>query len=92
MLHQKHNSYEYVLQLKTGVDWISIREEKYVTNSKMYILRRNAHKIKKHIFPLMAAFSNFTLKIETSAAKKAVKSILETWNVSVIVCVWFISR
>ena len=39
----------------------------------------------------MTTFYNFTLKIETSWAKKAVKSILETWNVNdVIVYVWFI--
>ena len=39
----------------------------------------------------MDTFYNFTLKIETSWAKKAVKSILETWNVNdVIVHVWFI--
>ena len=34
---------------------------------------------------------DFTLKIETSWAKKVVKFILETWNVNdVIVYVWFI--
>ena len=39
----------------------------------------------------MDTFYNFTLKIETSWAKKAVKSILETWNVNdVIVYAWFI--
>ena len=30
------------------------------------------------------------IKIETSWAKTVVKSILETWNVNVIVYVWFI--
>ena len=39
----------------------------------------------------MTTFYNFTLKIETSWAKKVVKSILETWNVNgVIVYVWII--
>ena len=39
----------------------------------------------------MTTFYNFTLKIETSWAKKVVKSILETWNVNdVIAYVWFI--
>ena len=39
----------------------------------------------------MDTFYNFTLKIETSWAKKVVKSILETWNVNdAIVYVWFI--
>ena len=39
----------------------------------------------------MTTFSNFTLKIETSSAKKVVKSILESWNVNdVIVYVWFV--
>ena len=39
----------------------------------------------------MATLYNFTLKIETSRAKKVVKYILETWNVNdIIVYVWFI--
>ena len=39
----------------------------------------------------MTTFYNFTLKIETSKAKKVVKSILETWNVNdAIVYVLFI--
>ena len=39
----------------------------------------------------MTNFYNFTLKIETSWAKKVVKSILETWDVNdVTVYVWFI--
>ena len=46
----------------------------------MYILRRSAKK-NKHIFTLMTTFYNFTLKIESSWAKKVIKSILETWNV-----------
>ena len=58
----------------------------------MYILKRTAQKLKKqqHIFSLETTFYNFTRKIETSWAKKVVKSILETWNVSIIVYVWFI--
>ena len=51
----------------------------------MYILRKSTQKIKKHIFLLMTTFYNFTLKIETSWAKKVVKSILETWNVSDVI-------
>ena len=39
----------------------------------------------------MTTFYNFALKVETSWAKKVVKSILETSNVNdVIVYVWFI--
>ena len=39
----------------------------------------------------MTTFNNFTFKIETSFAKKVIKSILETWNVnSVIVYISFI--
>ena len=39
----------------------------------------------------MTTFYNFTLKIETSWAKKVVKSILESWNVNdVIAYVWFV--
>ena len=58
----------------------------------MYILKKNAQKLKKqqHIFPLVTTLYNFTRKIETNWAKKVVKSILETWNVSIIVYVWFI--
>ena len=49
-------------------------------------------KIKKHIFPLRATFI-LLIKIETSWAKKVVKSILEAWNVDdTIVYVWFISE
>ena len=47
-------------------------------SQKMYIFEKKCPKIKKHIFPLMTTFYNFTLKIETSWAKKVVKSILET--------------
>ena len=57
----------------------------------MYILRRSAKKLKKHIFPLMNTFYNFTRKIETRRAKKVFKSMVETGNVNdVIVYVWFI--
>ena len=39
----------------------------------------------------MTTFYNFTLQIETSWAKKVVKSILETSNVNdVVVYVWFV--
>ena len=76
MFNQKHESYKYVLPLKNWVDWINTRQEKNVTTSEMYILRRSSQKL-KNIFP-MTTFCNFTLKIETSWAKKVVKSILET--------------
>ena len=35
----------------------------------------------------MISFHNFTCKMETSWAEKVVKSILETWNVNLIVYV-----
>ena len=40
----------------------------------------------------MTVFNIFTIKIETSWAKKFVKLILETWNAAndAIVYVWFI--
>ena len=38
----------------------------------------------------MTTFYNFTLKIETSWAKKIVKSILESWNANDVVYVWFV--
>ena len=41
----------------------------------------------------MTTFYNLTFKTETSWAKKVVKSILDTWNVSdVIVYVWFLKK
>ena len=43
--------------------------------------------IKEHIFLLMITFYNFTLKIETTWAKKVVKSILETWNINDIIVI-----
>ena len=45
----------------------------------MYVFKKSAQ-IKKNniIFPLMTAFYNFSLKIEISLAKKAVKPILKT--------------
>ena len=91
MLHQKRGSYKYLLPLKNWVDWTTTRREKNATTSKMYILARIAQKLKKHIFPLMTTFYDFSLKIETSWAKKDVKPSLETWNVNdVIVYVWYI--
>ena len=58
----------------------------------MYILARSAPKFKKKdIFPLMTTLYDFALKIETSWAKKHVKSSSETWNINdVIVYVWYI--
>ena len=39
----------------------------------------------------MTTFYNFTINIETSWAKKALKPIMETWNANdIIVYVWFI--
>ena len=42
--------------------------------------------------PLVTTFFNFALKIEISWAKKVVKPIFETWNVTndVVVYAWFI--
>ena len=36
----------------------------------------------------MTTFYNFNLKIETSWAKMVVKSILETWNVNELLCMF----
>ena len=48
-------------------------------------------KKKTTYFSIMNTFYNFTLKIETSWAKKVLKPILETWNTNdIIVYVWFI--
>ena len=50
-------------------------------------------KIKRYTFPLITTFYNFTLKIETSWARKVVKFVFETWNINeIIVCVWFVKK
>ena len=92
MLHQKHESYKYVLPLKNKVDWITASQEKTSQTQKWYIFRWSSHKLwKKYICPLMTTFYNFTFKVETSWAKKVLNPILETWkNKDVIVYVWFI--
>ena len=46
--------------------------------------------ITKHIFPLIFTFCNITLRIETSWAKKVVKSILETWNVNDVIVMFLL--
>ena len=53
MLHQKYESYKYVLALKNWVDLITTRQEKNFTTSKMYILRRIAQKLKSIFFLLL---------------------------------------
>ena len=85
MLHQKHESYKYVLPQKKWVDWLTTRQEKNVTNSKMCILKKMCPKIKKIFFPLVTTFYNFALKIETSWAKRVVKPILESWNAANVI-------
>ena len=91
MLHQKRESYKYVLPLKNWVDLTTTRQEKNVTSSNMYILGRSAQKLKNHIFALVTTFYDFALKIETNWAKMDVKPSLETWNVNdIIVYVWYI--
>ena len=59
--------YKYVVTLK---NW-------HWQTQKWYILKRSAQKFKNiYIFPLMTTFYNFTLKMETSWAKKVLKPIL----------------
>ena len=40
MLHQKHEPFKFVMPMKNFVDWTSTRQEKNVTASNMYILRK----------------------------------------------------
>ena len=56
-------------------------ERKKCYNLKNVDFEKKCQNIKKHIFPLMTTFYNFTLKIETSGAIKVIKTILKTWNV-----------
>ena len=86
MLHQKHESYKFVLPLK---NWAA---NHYVTKKchnlkSEYFEKKYPKTKKKNFFPVY----NFALKIKTSLAKKIVKPILETWNAKhVIVYVLFI--
>ena len=81
-----------MLPVKYCVDWITTRQGKNVTNTKMvYFENKNQQMNKKHIFSHMTTFSGFTLKIETSWARNVLKPILEMWNANeVIVYIWFI--
>ena len=44
----------------------------------MVYFEKKCPEIKRHVFSLMTTFYNFTLNIETSWAKKALKPIMET--------------
>ena len=44
----------------------------------MVYFEKKCPEIKRHVFPPMTTFYNFTLNIETSWAKKALKPIMET--------------
>ena len=80
MLHQKHESYQYVLILKNWVDWITARQDTVSQPQKCTFWDLT-----------MTTFYNFALKTEASWAREVVKLILETWNANdVIVHVWFI--
>ena len=73
---------------KSWVDWITPRWEKMSQSQKCTVhfekkCQKKQKQKKKNIFPLMAAFYNSTLKIETSWVKKVVKAILKTWNTNV---------
>ena len=87
-----YESCKYVLPLKNWVGWITTKEEKTATTSKMYILRKSDPKSKNTLFfPLRTTFYNFVLKIETNWVEKVLKSYLETWNANgLIVYVWLI--
>ena len=87
----KTRTYKYVLPLKSWVDWITTRQAKMSQPQKcMRNFEKKCPENKKHIFPLMITFYNFTLKIETSWAKKVVKSILETWNVNNVIAMFIL--
>ena len=49
MLHQKHESYIYVLPLKNSVDWITTKQEKKVTNPNMVHFEKKCPEIKINI-------------------------------------------
>ena len=80
MLHQKHESYRYILPLKDLFSWISTTlARKNVATLKMYIF-----------FYFMTTFHNLALKIETSW-ERVIKPFFETRNAKMIfVCLFMV--
>ena len=75
--------------MENWIDWVTT-ERKRVSASIMYILSKSAPK-NHYFFPILSTFYNFALKIETSWAKKVVKSILETWKANdIVMYAWLI--
>ena len=69
-------SYKYLLTLKNWVDWITTRQEKNVTNTKMVHFEKKCPEIKKNniFFPLW--LRSLALLLKWKAAKKVIKPIL----------------
>ena len=56
-------SYKYVLAPKNWVDWTTTGREKKMSQTKMVYFEKKCPEmfLKKHIFPFMTSFYNFTL-------------------------------
>ena len=63
-------------------------QEKKCHNLENVHFEKKCPKIKKHNFPLMTTFYNFTLKIKTSCAKNVIKSILKFEMTMMVFCMF----
>ena len=86
MLHQKRESYKYVLPLKNWADWITTRREKNVTTSKMYILIRSVQKLKKHTFPIWLPCMTLLLKWKPVELKRTLSSVWKHETSMMLLC------
>ena len=77
MLHHKHESYRCVLPLKIQLIRLALGQKK-ILKLKNVPFEKKGLTVKKHkILHFITTFHNFTIKIETSWAKRLVKLILD---------------
>ena len=81
MLHQKHESYSYVLPLRNWVDWISTRRDK-VSSPQRFTFWETQKLTNIAISYFTTTFHNFALRVETGWATRMVETILKTRNVN----------
>ena len=88
MLHQKQESYKYVLLLKNLFDWTTTRQEKMSEPQKY--LRNFEKKCPKIKIIWLLRFDSWLFTLDSSWAKKVVKSILETWNINNVIVMFIL--
>ena len=83
MLHQKHESYRYVLPLKNWNDFISTKRENLKTsNFSIWVKKSKLRNIL--VLHIMTTLHNFALKMKTNWAEIVAKPIPETMNTNVV--------